>query len=96
MANNINAEQLILVVDKLTGRCYPYGDTSIDNDRMQNLKLKMELTDHLLDEIMESSKLYERPEASIQHISNKARGYLKDVNEWLTYKLGGESDERIW
>ena len=83
MANNINAEQLILVVDKLTGSCYPYGDVVVDDERRENLKLKMDLVSHLLDEISMASKLYERPEISIALIAQNARNYLKDIRMWL-------------
>lgn len=76
-------ETLIEVVDKLTGICYPYGDTSIDEERYENLTLKIALVAHLLNHIEQAGKLYNRNEFSIQHISNRANGFLADIRDML-------------
>lgn len=74
-------DTLIEVVDKLTGRCYPYGDTSIDEKRYENLELKIALVAYLIGEIEEAGQLYDRSEFSIQHIANKANGFLADIRD---------------
>ena len=74
---------LIEVVDKLTGRCYPYGDTTIDEKRYENLELKIALVAHLIGEIEEAGQLYNRSEFSIQHIANRANGFLTDIRDAL-------------
>lgn len=76
-------DTLIEVVDKLTGVCYPYGDTSIDEERYENLRLKIALVAHLLDHIEQAGKLYDRSEFSIQHISNRANSFLTDIRDML-------------
>ena len=76
-------DTLIEVVDKLTGVCYPYGDTSIDEERYENLQLKITLVAHLLNHIEQAGKLYNKSEFSIQHISNRANGFLADIRDML-------------
>ena len=76
-------ETLIEVVDKLTGRCYPYGDTSIDEKRYENLELKIALVAYLIEEIEEAGQLYDRSEFSIQHIANRANGFLTNIRDTL-------------
>lgn len=71
------------VVSSLTGRCYPYGDTSIDGDRYESLLMKEEVCASLLWEIIESGKLYNRHEYSILRISNRANQFLTDWKEIL-------------
>lgn len=74
---------LIELVDELTGRCYPYGDTLIDEKRYDNLELKMALVEHLIVEIEEAGKMYERSEFSTQHIANRANSFLTDIRDVL-------------
>ena len=79
----MNQDTLIEVVDKLTGICYPYGDTSIDEERYENLRLKIALVAHLIDEIQEAGTLYNRSEFSIQHIANRANDFLTNIRDTL-------------
>ncbi len=72
-----------VVVKKLTGKCRPYGDTYIDEDRKENLKVKIAVTESLLNEIVGAGQLYDRPEYSIQDISNTANRWLVDIRDWL-------------
>ena len=76
-------DTLIEVVDKLTGRCYPSGDTSIDERGYENLELKIALVSDLIYEIEEAGQLYNRSEFSIQHIANRANGFLTDIRDTL-------------
>lgn len=76
-------ETLIEVVDKLTGYCYPYGDTSIDEKRYENLELKIALAAYLIYEIEEAGQLYNRSEFSIQHIANRANDFLTNIRDTL-------------
>lgn len=76
-------ETLIEVVDKLAGRCYPYGDTTIDENRYENLELKIALVAHLIGEIEKAGQLYNRSEFSIQHIANRANSFLTNIRDAL-------------
>lgn len=79
----MESKTLIEVVKKLTGRCFPYGETTIDEERYDNLLLRMDIVDALIDEITEAGRLYKRKEFSIKHISNKANQYLTDLRDYL-------------
>ena len=81
----LDDKTMILVVQKLTGRCYPYGDTSIDEYRKENLKLKIAVAESLLEEIIDAGKLYARAEYSIQDISNTANQWLVGTRDCLNY-----------
>lgn len=74
---------IIEVTQKLTGRCFPYGDTSIDEKRYENLLLKIAVVSSLLNEIHKAGELYDRPEYSIQLISNRANQYLTELRDML-------------
>ena len=76
-------DALFEVADKLTGYCYPYGDTSIDEKRYENLELKIALVAYLIGEIEEAGQLYDRSEFSIQHIANRANDFLTNIRDTL-------------
>lgn len=79
----MDRDTIIEVTQKLTGRCYPYGDTSIDEERYESLLLKIAVASSLIDEVYEAGKLFERHEYSILHISNRANQYLTELRDML-------------
>ena len=81
-------EVVIEVVQKLTGTCFPYGSTEIDEERMANLQLKMSLFKHLLSEIEEASEFKDRHEWSIRQIGREAYDFLIDTKDWIEEALG--------
>ena len=82
-------EIVIEVVQKLTGTCFPYGSTEIDEERLENLHLKMSLCKHLLSEIEEASEFKSRGHAwPIRKIGTEAYGFLIDTKNWIEEVLG--------
>lgn len=81
-------EIVIEVVQKLTGTCFPYGSTEIDEERLANLHLKMSLFKHLLSEIEEASEFKGRHEWSIRQIGTEAYYFLVDTKNWIEEALG--------
>lgn len=79
----ITKDTAIEVTQELTRRCYPYGDTGIDEQRYESLLVKIAVASSLIDEIYEAGKLYGRHEYSIQHISNRANQYLAELRDML-------------
>lgn len=73
----------IEVTKRLTGRCFPSGDTSRDEERYDNLLLKIAVASSLISEVYEVGKLYDRHEFSIQLISNRANQYLTELRDML-------------
>lgn len=81
-------EVVIEVIQKLTGTCFPYGSTEIDEERMANLQLKMSLLKHLLSEIEEASEFKGRHEWSIHQIGTEAYYFLIDTKDQIEEVLG--------
>ena len=79
----MDRDTVIEVTQKLTGRCFPYGDTRIDEMRYENLLLKIAVASSLIDEVYEAGKLYDRNEHSIKHICNRANQYLTELKDML-------------
>lgn len=79
----MDRDTIIEVTQKLTGRCFPYGDTRIDEERYENLSLKIAVASSLINEVYEAGKLYNRHEYSIQNISNRANQYLTELRDML-------------
>ena len=85
-------EIVIEVVQKLTGTCFPYGSTEIDEERLENLHLKMSLFKHLLSEIEEASEFKSRHEWSIHQIGTEAYDFLIDTKNWIEEVVLGETE----
>ena len=79
----MDKDTIIEVTQKLTGRCFPYGDTRIDEERYKNLLLKIAVASSLINEVYEAGKLYDRHEYSIQNISHRANRYLIALRDML-------------
>ena len=79
----IDKDTAIEVTQTLTGECFPYGDTTIDEQRYESLSVKIAVASSLIDEIYEASKLYDRHEYSITHISVRAKEYLTELRDML-------------
>ena len=79
----MTSETVLEVLNKLTGSCHPYGSETYDEERYQNLLLKIAIVEKLVNEIIDAGKLYNRREYSILRISNKANEYLTDLRDWL-------------
>jgi len=83
-------EMVIEVVQKLTGTCFPYGSTEIDEERLENLHLKMSLFKHLLSEIEEASKFktFKYGTDAYRQIGTDAYEFLVDTKNWIEEALG--------
>ncbi len=66
------------VVKKLIGNIVPYGDTEIDENRMQNMKEMCVLVNDLLQEIKDVYRTFKNsPRASEKEIAECAKNWLK-------------------
>lgn len=79
----MDRDTAIEATQKLTGRCFPYGDTSIDEKRYESLLLKIAVASSLISEVYEAGKLYDHHEFSIKLISNRANQYLTELRDML-------------
>ena len=67
--------ELIDIVDKLVGRIDPIGDTAIDNERFENLKVYCELIDTMVRNIDDIA--YNNMNSELSSIK-KAADYASD------------------
>ena len=84
---NMKAEQIMEVVDKLVGEIKPIGDSNYDDKVKDNLKTMIDIVGYYVDEICEIAEMNSYC-ASIQDCSAIARDFingLKDAYESLNY-----------
>ena len=67
------------IVNKLTGKTNPVGETNEDKKRLTNLEAKIELIEKMLFEISTAAQSHDRTEASMKSIGIKARSFLIEL-----------------
>lgn len=74
--SDLSGSEIIRVVDALIGKTEAYGSTHIDHDRLSNqMKLK-ELTEHLVQRLLDNTGFSKRVEYSMREIGEDACGFL--------------------
>ena len=71
--------ELNKVVDLLIGEVEPYGDSSIDEGHLWNLKCLCSLTEHCLERICAAYSYHERQEGSMKKIADEAGYFLSET-----------------
>jgi hypothetical protein len=66
------------ILYKLFGEIEPYGDTSIDDKRYENIENYYEALSFIIAKLQESAKLKNRPEYSIKKIAEECEDILKE------------------
>jgi hypothetical protein len=75
------------VVQKLIGKIEPYGDTNIDEMRVENLKEYINLTHLLIADLIEIAKYKDRYEYSIKILGTDAYKELLEIREIIDGEL---------
>ena len=83
MDTKLNACELVKVVDNLLGQTTAVGESNADEAIYTNLQNAIQLTDWLLDGIVDSAETMRRPEYSMHKVGDKAFGALRDWAIWL-------------
>lgn len=78
------------VVKHLIGSIVPYGDSTTDDIRLENIKEHIELTRELMNELIFAYSYIDRQEASINKIAKTAKRFLIGMKETLEYVLEDE------
>ena len=88
MERNKNDIDLEVLVMKLIGKIEPAGDTSIDDERFDNVKDLIDLVDKLLVNLSEIEYRYRKDQLiSRVNISNYINQWLRDTHEWMSETL---------
>lgn len=83
MNNHIDAKTITEIMAKLIGPTWPVGDTTLDDERLINLKTLIAVTDWCLDSVRMSAELIGAPEFSVHANATTANYALSIWKEWL-------------
>lgn len=72
------------VTQRLCGEITPYGDHSIDQVRLQNLKDTINVTENLIEDILKVSDYAVRKENSIATMGREALEFVERLKERIT------------
>jgi len=75
------------IVKKLIGSIEPYGDSSIDRERILNLKEHQTLSEDLVYDLIKTSRFKEFPESSMQTMGKDAHQGLLDIQAMINREL---------
>ena len=70
--SKLTSENIIDVVNELIGPVEPYGSSEVDAVRLENIEKLIELSSWCLDKILEVSRSWDSPYASMAKIGNRA------------------------
>ena len=89
----MKSEVIIEVIDRLVGSIQPYGSTQIDEERLKNLEILLEVMDEYINKIIDVTKYRNRHEYSILEIAERAYDWLvglRDYTDDIVRKNEGE------
>lgn len=81
MSESKRIENIFDITKRLLGSIEPYGDTSIDKDRLENLIQTIELTEKLIDEIILVARYKGDPLFSRNKMGTTADTFISDLRE---------------
>lgn len=84
----MKAETVIEVVETLVGKVSAVGSTDIDNERLENLNVMMNVCNALLVDIYIASKTKDYPQYSMKQIGCRAYAFIEDLAEWCNEVVG--------
>lgn len=81
--STLTAENIIDVVDVLIGPVEPYGSSEADAIRLENIDKLISLTSVCLDNIIEASRYWDSPAASMAKIGERAYKAIDEYEQWI-------------
>lgn len=75
------------VIKRIIGNIEPYGDTDIDETRIDNLKNHIDVTFSLIEDLIKVAKHKDRYEASIKDMGNLAYNELLEIKKMIDSEL---------
>lgn len=71
------------IVKKIIGNTAPVGDSSVDHERHQNLREKIELTKSLIDDLKAVASYKDEQEFSVRESGRMAHDFITELKEEL-------------
>lgn len=81
--STLTSENIIDVVDALIGPVEPYGSSEVDAVRLENIDKLISLTSVCLDNIIEASRYWDSPAASMAKIGARAYKAIDEYEQWI-------------
>ena len=75
----IEMYSLAEIVSKITGSIQPVGESNTDQQRLKNIDSVIELTESLVNDLINASQNARRCEASMKVIGVRARNALREI-----------------
>lgn len=79
------------VINKLIGKIEPYGDSNIDKERMENLKIHVDIIYKMIEDLIEVAKYKNRPEYSIRVLALTAYEELLEIKRMIDNEIETET-----
>lgn len=79
----MTAETILEVIQALTGKTIPVADSEIDKDRFENLQLKCDIVEELVDEILTVSRYSESDKYSAKRAGVYALEFINGLKNGL-------------
>lgn len=82
------------IVQKLTGPIEPAGDSSKDKQRLENLKLRAQLADQLVNDVLNVANKDWCHQASIKEAAAKAQEFIDEWTEVLEFEKKRRQEDK--
>lgn len=79
----MDSETVIKVIDALVGSIEPYGSSHIDKERIENLRVLLEVMDEYIAEIDKVVKYRNRTEYSMREMGEMAYDWFLDLKGYV-------------
>ena len=82
-SDKLTSEEVIKLVCNVIGSIHPVGDSRIDADRLDNLKVMIDLADWCVGQIYNASLNADNDMNSVKQIGIKARDAIRDIHTYI-------------
>jgi hypothetical protein len=83
MKEEMTADEIIRVVDRLIGGVEPTGDDNVDKQIQKDLEKTIDLIWYLIDGVRRSATYINSYEYSVRMVAQTATGALHELMDWI-------------
>lgn len=83
MKEEMTADEIIRVVDRLIGGVEPTGDANVDKQIQKDLEKTIDLIWYLIDGVRRSATYINSYEYSVRMVAQTATGALHELMDWI-------------
>jgi hypothetical protein len=82
MYGKMTGSEIIKLLDIVIGSTNATGSASVDDERLKNLRVLIDVTNWCLDGIKQAAETRHRPENSMREIGETAFGAIAEYKDW--------------